>query len=116
VKHEVCDEDDLEPGQMRSVMVGTLAVTLIRKADGSFSALRDRCPHRGAPLSKGLLQRQVHGDAVGIHELRSNVIVRCPWHGYEFDVDTGLCPAEPDRVRVKAYSVTVENGKVMLER
>jgi nitrite reductase (NADH) small subunit len=116
MKHEVCREEDLEPGQMRSVTVGNVAVVLIRQADGKFAALRDTCPHRGAPLSKGLLQNQVRGDHVGIHELGSDVIVRCPWHGYEFNVETGLCPAEPERVRVKAYSVSVENGKVFVER
>lgn len=39
---------------------------------------------------------------------REGEILRCPWHGWEFDITTGRSIFNPHRVRVKAYDVTVE--------
>jgi nitrite reductase (NADH) small subunit len=116
MRYELCAVDDLRPGEMRAADAGQLAVVVIRKPDGSFRVLRNRCAHHGAMLSKGLLEPMVVGEDVGRKDLTDELVVRCPWHGYEFDVDTGFCPAEPDRVRVKAYEATVENGMVVIER
>jgi 3-phenylpropionate/trans-cinnamate dioxygenase ferredoxin subunit len=62
------------------------------------------------------LQERVYGDEVGQRELAPDLVLRCPWHGYEFDVDTGVCPADPKNVRVKSYPVVIEDGKVTIER
>lgn len=40
---------------------------------------------------------------------RDGEILRCPWHGWEFDITTGRSIFNPHRTRVKAYDVTVEN-------
>jgi nitrite reductase/ring-hydroxylating ferredoxin subunit len=117
VRYELCAEDALQPGEMREADAGGLSVVLCRKPDGSYRALRNRCSHHGAPLHKGLFEKRVDGDTAGYKDLNEDVlVVRCPWHGYEFDVETGKCPAEPDKVRVKAYDVVVEDGKVFIER
>jgi nitrite reductase (NADH) small subunit len=116
VKYELLAADELEPGEMRAVDAGSVSVLVIRKPDGSFRALRNRCAHHGAPLSKGLLETMVAGDEVGYKDLSDQLVVRCPWHGYEFNVDTGVCPAEPERVRVRAYDVQIEDGKLVIER
>ena len=39
---------------------------------------------------------------------------RCPWHGWEFDIATGVVPAFPER-RVKTWPVTVVDGVVVVE-
>ncbi|MGV2981498.1 nitrite reductase small subunit NirD [Camelimonas sp. ID_303_24] len=52
--------------------VGDIAV--FRTADGSIFALRDRCPHKGGPLSEGM----VHGNAV-----------TCPLHNWVISLETG---------------------------
>jgi nitrite reductase/ring-hydroxylating ferredoxin subunit len=101
---------------MRAADAGGVSVVVVRKPDGSFRALRNRCSHHGAPLSKGLFEARVDGDVAGVKDLSDVLIVRCPWHGYEFDVETGRCPADPQRERVKVYEVTVEDGKVCIER
>jgi nitrite reductase/ring-hydroxylating ferredoxin subunit len=41
-------------------------------------------------------------------------ILRCPWHGFEFDLATGRSLADPTRLRVKTYSVVVENGQLVI--
>jgi 3-phenylpropionate/trans-cinnamate dioxygenase ferredoxin subunit len=44
-----------------------------------------------------------------------DAILRCPWHGWEFSLDTGRSIFDPDNVRVKAYAVAVVDGAVIVE-
>ena len=41
---------------------------------------------------------------------RDGEIVRCPWHGWEFDITTGRSIFNPHKMRVKTYEVTVESA------
>jgi 3-phenylpropionate/trans-cinnamate dioxygenase ferredoxin subunit len=115
MRHELFPADELAPGTMRAAALGSVAIVVIRDGDGRLSALRDICPHHLARLSRGKLQQKVVGETVGAKDLSSDYIVRCPRHGYEFDVATGLCPADA-RQRVRAYPVTTENGMIVVER
>ena len=117
MRYRLFPSEELERGTMRRAIVDGLAIVVVRTPDGVLRALRDVCPHRQARLSDGLLQELVAGDAVGARSLASaTFVVRCPWHGYEFDLDSGGCVADPERVRVRTYPVTVEDGFVTLER
>jgi 3-phenylpropionate/trans-cinnamate dioxygenase ferredoxin subunit len=80
--------------------------------------MRDRCSHYGAKLSFGRLQPLVVGDDVGDRHFAGpdEVILRCPWHGYEFDIDTGRCVADPDHQSVRTYRLVVQDGTVFLDR
>jgi nitrite reductase/ring-hydroxylating ferredoxin subunit len=113
--HDLFGEGELEPGQMRSVQANGISVLVIRRPDGSFWAIRDVCPHFGVQLSRGNTQRVVTGDSIGEYAYGDGFVARCSWHGYEFDVETGRCIADP-RWRVKTYRVTVDGGRVLLER
>lgn len=73
------------------------AVAVFRTGDDVF-ALRDRCPHKGGPLSQGI----VHGRQV-----------TCPLHGWTIDLDTGSAAA-PDVGCAGKLSVRVEEGRVYL--
>lgn len=113
----VLAEGDLEPGEMKAIRVGGLGIVVIRKSDGSYRALRDRCSHQGGALSAGRLEAMVEGERVGDYSLSSQrTVVRCPLHHFEFDVDNGMSPADPHRLRVRAYEVTVSEGRVYIER
>lgn len=117
MKHQVCQESEIEPGTMREVRVDGVSIVLLRKPDGSFHALRNRCPHQGGPLAEGWVEPMVvsaaSGEAVFSEE---KVVVRCPFHHWEFDPDTGCSPADAERFRVRIYPVTVEGGAVYVER
>ena len=115
-KHALFPQAELAPGEIRRAAVDGIAIVVLRTADGRLRALRDVCPHQGAMLSKGSLEAAVDGADVGLYELRADrAVLRCPWHGYEFDVDDGRCLADPGS-RVRAYPVSVENGIVTVER
>ncbi len=44
---------------------------------------------------------------------REEELLRCPWHGWEFDIRTGQSWCDPDSVRARTYSVTVEPGEAL---
>lgn len=114
--HDVCAADDLAPGSMRLVQVGTTQVLLLRGADGEFRALRNSCSHMGAALSDGRFQTKMDSDANGSYHVSDrDQVIRCPWHGYEFDIDSGKCAGD-GRARVKPYQVTIEGGRVLIGR
>ena len=115
--HEVCRVADVAPGTMIPVNVDGVALVLVRDPTGEFHALRDVCPHRQAPLSAGVLFPLMEADDVGEYsESSASFVIRCPYHGYEFATETGLCPADPARTRVRTYPVHVKDATVFVER
>ena len=96
---KVATTQELPAGGAKQARVGgkTLAVFNV---DGTFYAIDDTCPHRGAPLSEGMVAGKE---------------VTCPWHAARFDLTTGahLCP--PARADVHAYKVQVVGDEVQVE-
>jgi 3-phenylpropionate/trans-cinnamate dioxygenase ferredoxin component len=99
------DTSDLPPGRMRVVTVGGRRV-LICNVEGSYYAIADRCPHRGASLGRGTLQ---------------SGIVTCPRHGSRFDMKTARAISGPRigpfHLRVKdpqGYAVKVRESDVLI--
>jgi len=74
-------------------------VAIFRTGTDDVFALADRCPHRGGPLSQGI----VFGDRVA-----------CPLHNTCVDLDTG-CAVAPDKGQVASYAVKVEDGTVYVD-
>ena len=76
---------------------------------GEFYALRNTCPHKGAPLCRGIITGLAVSDApLQMRFTRAGEIVRCPWHGWEFDILSGRSVYNPHRMRVKTYDVAKE--------
>lgn len=114
-QHRLCSRSDLAPGEMRSFEVQGRAILLARVGN-EFFALRDACVHQGARLSGGRLTGTMLPDDVGMFCYgRKGEIVRCPWHGFEFDVRTGRSLHEPKKTRVRAYRIMVDGDDVILE-
>lgn len=111
----VCASDELAPGEMTAVSLGRLPAVVIRLDDGSLHALVNRCLHHGGPLSAGRLGHGSAG-AGGVGDYRpdeSTAVVRCPWHGYEYDVRTGCTLFDPGR-RLRTLTVTERDGSILL--
>lgn len=94
----VCQESDLQDGQMKEVEVEDQKVLLVR-TQGQYRAVGGKCSHYGAPLIKGVLL----GDRV-----------RCPFHGACFNVKTGDIEEYPGLDSLPSYKVRVEDGKVFV--
>jgi nitrite reductase (NADH) small subunit len=110
----LCHRNDLAPGEMRAFSVGRARIVLCRTQD-AFAALRDVCAHHGAMLSGGRLGgTNLPCPIPGRYQFgRAGEVIRCPRHGYEFDIWTGRSLHDPERSRVRAYRV-VERGDDIL--
>jgi 3-phenylpropionate/trans-cinnamate dioxygenase ferredoxin subunit len=94
--------------------VGGREVGVVRDpATGGLHGIRNRCPHHGGPLCLGKVQERVEGTPGG-YALAGRRILRCPWHGWEFDLETGLCADDPS-LRAAVYPTRVEAGRVQIE-
>ena len=105
--HAVCRLDELPPGGRKRVEVNGRAVALFN-VKGELFAVLDRCPHAGASLYDGQLTGLMGSSGPGNYALtREGEILRCPWHRWEFDLRTGKSCAEPSRLWLKTYEVSV---------
>jgi len=107
--HAVARVSELPPGGRRIVEVGGRSIGVFN-VGGKFYALRNVCPHQGAPLCQGSVQGTALESAPGEYIWgREGEILRCPWHGWEFDITTGRSVFNPHKTRVRSYEVTVSN-------
>ena len=114
-KHVVAAVGDIPPGTRRLAQVNGRAIVVFNLG-GEFFALNNRCPHRGGSLCQGKQTGLVESDGPGNYRYsRPGEIIRCPWHGWEFDVRTGKSYCHPDRIKTKSYPVNIEAGKNIVE-
>ncbi len=90
--------DDIPRKGARVVECSDGNIAVFRTSGDEVFALRDQCPHRGGPLSQGI----VHGRRVA-----------CPLHDWKIHLDSGLA-VEPDEGCSASYPVRIENGMVLL--
>ena len=88
---------DLKPGESRVVQVDGQEVAVFN-AEGRFYAVSNRCPHRGGPLARGHLE---------------GTAVRCPLHGWLFDLKTGQCLNMPE-AKVSSFPVICREDQLCI--
>jgi nitrite reductase (NADH) small subunit len=91
--------DDIPAQGARLVRTAQGCIAVFRTADDRVFALDDRCPHKGGPLSEGI----VHGTAV-----------TCPLHNWVFDLNTGQAQGADDGA-VRTYAVRVQGGRILID-
>ena len=95
----ICRVDDIPVlGARRVARPQGMDVALFRNDQDQVFALLDRCPHKGGPLSQGI----VFGTTVA-----------CPLHNWTIGLDDG-CAKEPDAGCTTAFACKVESGQVLL--
>ncbi len=82
VWYKVLDPDELPEGRVKSATCARLTLCMTH-FDGQYAALDNRCPHQGGPLGEGSIE---------------NGLLRCPWHGWDYDPLTGKAPGFDDGV------------------
>ena len=88
---------DVADGEGVVIEVGNREIAVFRSGE-RFYALENTCCHRGGPLGDGTV---------------TGTQVSCPWHMWEFDLETGACRNSPgDRVRTYALEVVGDNIRV----
>ena len=92
--HRALGPDELPEGRVKPVTCGDTTVAMTHQ-DGEYGALDNRCPHQGGPLGEGSIETG---------------LLRCPWHGWDFDPLTGETPGSHDDC-VETFPVEVrEDG------
>ena len=95
---EVAAADELKVDQMKLLRVKDRRLVLGRTEKG-YVAFDDHCTHRGGSLAGGAM---ICGT------------VQCPWHGSQFDVQTGAVKAGPAKEKINTYTVEESGGKIYL--
>lgn len=114
-RHVVARVEEVQPGkplvrQIKGRQVGIFNV------DGEFYALHNRCPHQGAELCRGRITHLVQAKLAGeIETSRHGEILKCPWHGWEFDIRTGQSWCDPGSMYVRQFGVKVEPGATLVK-
>ncbi len=78
--HKVLEPGELPEGRVKPVTCGHQTVCMTH-FDGRYASLDNKCPHQGGPLGEGSIE---------------NGLLRCPWHGWDFDPLTGRPPGGYD--------------------
>jgi nitrite reductase (NADH) small subunit len=95
---EVGEIEEIPKLGARVVWRGGEPIAVFRTADDRIFALKDRCPHKGGPLSQGI----VHGEHV-----------TCPLHGWTIALSDGNAVA-PDAGCAPPVAVRIEDGRIQL--
>ncbi|MBI4597415.1 MAG: Rieske 2Fe-2S domain-containing protein [Candidatus Omnitrophica bacterium] len=94
---KVAKTSDIAPGTGKVVDVNGKPIAVFN-CDGTFYAVENECKHQGGPLGEGTL---------------SGNTVMCPWHGWEYDVTTGVCQLD-SAITVKRFDVKVEGDDILI--
>jgi nitrite reductase/ring-hydroxylating ferredoxin subunit len=115
-RHLAAASTDIPDNGRLVVDIGEATVGIFR-VKGRLLAYENSCPHMGGPVCQGLVipavreivdeQQVSRGYAFDESEMR----IVCPWHGYEFAIETGAHPAKPS-IRLRAVPVTEEDGQI----
>ena len=109
-KYVVATVDEIPPGGRKVVDVAGRSIGVFNLG-GEFFAIRNRCPHQGGPLCDGRAAGLITSATPGEYTYtRPGEIIRCPWHGWEYDIKTGQSWFDPRSVRVRSYEVQVAPG------
>ena len=112
----VCKDSEFAPGTVRSVAIGRTPVVIVRTHGGSLHAFHGCCPHQGGALGAGCLRGTTLPSDPGVYRYgREGEILRCPWHGFEFDVVSGRCVADPERLRLHPFAAFMDGDDVVVE-
>jgi nitrite reductase (NADH) small subunit len=95
----VAQVGDIPVGRGKTVEVDGRCLAVFNAGHGRYHAVSGTCPHEGGPLGDGVL-------------LGARVV--CPWHGFDFEVDTGGCSAAPD-LSVDVYPVHVDGIDLVVD-
>jgi 3-phenylpropionate/trans-cinnamate dioxygenase ferredoxin subunit len=103
----VARADEIGPGERKIVEIGGRSIGVFN-IEGSYYALRNRCPHQGGPLCAGFQLGALSSSGPGEYDYKgAGEIIRCPWHGWEFNIRTGRSWFDPERTRVRSYHAEV---------
>ena len=114
-RHVVAAVGEVVPGGKKMVTVRGREIGIFN-VNGEFFALSNRCPHAGGALCEGRVVSLVQSSGPGDYRLtRAGEFLRCPYHGWEFDIRTGQSWCDPKNMKIRQYKVEVEPGATLVK-
>ncbi len=118
VKIDVGAVDEFPVGTFKVVNVeGSMEIGILRREDGRWLGLRNACPHHLAPICRGQVSGTMLPAEEGSVEFvygMDGQIIRCPWHGYEYNLDSGHSVMDSAPGRLRLFEVEPDGGRVLL--
>ena len=110
MKVVVARVDDFPDGDRKIIDVNGRSVGVFR-IGSTFYAMRNQCPHHHGPLCIGHIMQRAVSDAPGQVTMTDGVpLIACPWHGWEYDLETGQSWLGPGHVDARKYDIAIEFG------
>ena len=110
----VCTSEELKPGDRKIVVIDGVEIAMVN-VEGQLYAFRNRCPHQGVEMVYGpITGAMLPSDPGEFIYGCDNQIVRCPLHGWEFDMKTGKSLFNPERVSIGSYEIQEVDGSIVL--
>jgi 3-phenylpropionate/trans-cinnamate dioxygenase ferredoxin subunit len=107
-RHVVAPVAAFPPGTRRLIEVDGRGIAVFN-VKGKYFALLNRCPHNGGSLIEGVLTGLLESTEPGQYSYsRQGEVIRCPWHGWEFDIKTGTSFCSGIKARARRFPVRVE--------
>ena len=109
--------DDIRDGDHKVYATNGREVGIFRVGE-KLHAWENHCPHAGGPICQGKIFGQV-GEVLREDKTSGGLCytgrkhVVCPWHGFEFDIETGRHPGDP-HTRLRGIPVSVRDGEIYL--
>ena len=114
-RHVVAPVDELPPGSRKFLTIDGRPIAIFN-IKGEFFGLLNRCPHQGGELVNGTLCGLIQSKEPGTYTYtREGEVLRCPWHGWEFDIRTGQSWCEPSKIQTRSYPVEVAHGDALVK-
>ena len=114
-RHVVAPAADIPPGAKKLFTIKGRPIAIFN-LEGAYYGLLNRCPHQGGSLCDGFITGLLESPTPGEYVYsRKGEILKCPWHGWEFDIRTGQSYCDPERIRTKTYAVEAKSGSSVVE-
>ena len=114
----VAKPDSLKDGDRMIVAVGDKEIGVFRHR-GKFYAYSNNCLHSGGPACEGLIIAKVFEQilpdktSAGLFFSDDDTHFVCPWHGYEYNIETGACAGDP-RQKLRSYPIVVKDAGIFV--
>jgi nitrite reductase (NADH) small subunit len=112
---EVGSAAEFLAGEFRIVNVEGREIGITRLNTGELRAVRNHCPHKGAPVCRGIIGGTWPPCEPGEMKFeRDGEVLVCPWHGFEFDLVNGQELYQSDPMKLLMYPVVEQDGRVLV--
>jgi len=116
MEHNVGRLDDIPADGALTLDIGGRPIGVF-KVGTEVYAVRNLCPHKRAPLARGTVEgTMLPTPCAGEYRYgMDGQVLKCPWHGWEFDIKTGKCLFGVSDSRIRTYPVSVRDGQVYVD-